>query len=76
MVSALVSSDLKAYILEATKTWHGKHELSDCLCDIVLTQEDARNIKVKQFLEFGSQTTRALLMSRFAQDFSRHGYVQ
>ena len=35
MVLALVASDLKAYILEATRTWHVQHEFSGCVCEIV-----------------------------------------
>ena len=35
MVLALVGSDLKAYTLEATRTWHFQHEFSDCICDVV-----------------------------------------
>ena len=35
MVLALVGSDLKAYILEATRTLHLQHEFSDFICDIV-----------------------------------------
>ena len=29
-------SDLKAYVLEATKTWHVQHKLCDCRCDTVI----------------------------------------
>ena len=61
MVLVLVGSYLKAYILEATSTWHIQHELSDCICDIVssdteisFSQGDATKIKSKQFSEFGS----------------------
>ena len=56
-------SDLKVYILEATRTWHGQHEFSDCRCYIacilhnnnVLMRggEDATKIKSKQFSQFG-----------------------
>ena len=35
MVLASVGSDFKAYILEATGTWHVQHESFDCRCDIV-----------------------------------------
>ena len=35
MVLASVGSDLKAYILEATGTWHVQHESFDCRGDIV-----------------------------------------
>ena len=28
-------SDLKAYTLEATRTWHVQNEFSDCRCDTV-----------------------------------------
>ena len=35
MVSqALLGSDVKAYIMEVTRTWHVQHEFSDCRCDI------------------------------------------
>ena len=59
----LLGSDLKAYILEATRTWHVQHEFSNCRCDIVfVTHKDnflrrgATKIKSEQFSEFGSQT--------------------
>ena len=35
MRSALLGSDLKVHILEATTTWHVQHEVSDCRCDVV-----------------------------------------
>ena len=55
MICALSGSDLKAYILEATRTWHIQHEFSDCRCDKVciwyndnfLTRECSK-IKSKQ----------------------------
>ena len=63
MLLALVGSDLKAYILEATWTWCVWHEFSDCTCDIVFIRHkdnfltrDATKLKSKQFSEFGSQT--------------------
>ena len=60
---ALLCSYLKAYMLEATRTWHIQHEFSDWRCDIVciwcndnfLTSGSAK-IKSKQFSEFGSRT--------------------
>ena len=38
MVSDLQGSDLKGYILEATRTWYEQHEFSDCRCDIVFVR--------------------------------------
>ena len=35
MILALVDSDLKTYVLEATRTWHVQHEFSNCVCDLV-----------------------------------------
>ena len=35
MVLPVVGSDLKAFVLEAARTWHVQHEFSDCICDIV-----------------------------------------
>ena len=34
MVLALLESDLKTYIVEATGTWHAQHKFSDERCDI------------------------------------------
>ena len=63
MVSDLLGSDLKAYISEATRTWHVQHEFSDCRCDIVFVRHKdnfltkcAAKIKSEQFSEFGSGT--------------------
>ena len=57
-----MSSDLKAYILDATRAWHVQHEFSDCRCDIVciwcndkFLTGGAAKIKSKQFSEFGSR---------------------
>ena len=57
-----VGSDLNAYSLEATRTWHVQYGFSDCRSDIFLpdtkisfSQEDATKIKSKQFSEFGSR---------------------
>ena len=59
----MVSHDLSAYILEATRNWHVQRELADYRCvqgigssdtDITFSQGDATKIKSKQLSEFGS----------------------
>ena len=64
MVLGLSGSDLKAYTLEATRTWHVQHEFSDFRCDIVFIRHKdniltrgVTKIKSKQFSEFRSRTT-------------------
>ena len=63
MVSHGLSSDLKAYILEATRTWPAQHEYSYCRYGIVFVRykdkfltRGATKISSEQFLEFDPQT--------------------
>ena len=72
MVQALLGSDLKACMLEATRTWHVQHEFSDCRCDIVFIRykdnfltRGATKIKSTQFSEFGSRTQTFITCSAF-----------
>ena len=65
MVLALLGSDLKAYILEAGRTWHVQHKVSDCSCEkllsdlkITVSQGDTTKIKSNQFSKFGSLTIK------------------
>ena len=45
MVLVLVGSDLKGYILEATRTWHAQHKFSHCTCDIVFVRHKDNFLK-------------------------------
>ena len=79
MVLELLGSDLKAYVLGATRTSHVQREFSDCRCDIVsvrhkttFSQGCATKIKSKQFSEFGSRTNKLAAPSRMFLNLVPH----
>ena len=69
-------SDLKAYILEVTRTWPVQHKFSDVVhfvsgTLIIFTQGNGTKIQSKQFSEFGYQTRKGhgklILLPRLAR---------